>query len=137
MLENVSKTKLHSYLATGVSVTATSTTYIDSGLSIVLAPNSTYYITSATANTSNGDGIRLKYLYSGTIVDGRLFYGTAAAECAVGDEIISTTVDGIVFVTGIIRTGTAGKFYIQFAKYTDVGTDTPIIPGSYLVAIPL
>jgi len=141
MLENAisSNGKLHSYL-TG-SMTATSTSFIESGLGFALAANTTYHINSVTYNSANGDGIKLNYAYSGTVVDGTMFYTnyvTGAADAvAVNGTLVDTGVDGVIKVEGVVRTGSAGKLTLQFAKYTDVTSDTPLQPGSFLVATPL
>lgn len=136
------KIKLHSYLPTSTTVTATSTTLVESGIALSLAANTTYYINSVTYNNSNGDGIKLKYYYTGTIVDGTLFsvgYLNSSAEplSVTGGVLVNTSVDGIIKVEGIIRTGSVGILSLQFAKATDVGSDTPLQPGSFLAATPL
>ena len=133
--------KLYSYLPAGTTVTATSTTLIESGLAVVLSANTTYHINSVTYNTANGDGIKLKYAYSGTVVDGAMLftnYATGTAEAtAINATLADTGVDGVIKVEGIVRTGSAGKLSLQFAKYTDTTDDTPLQPGSFIVATPI
>ena len=137
MLEPATKTKLSSYLTS--DVTATTTTLIDSGLIVWLAANSTYHINSVIHTNANGDGTKLKFLYSGTLASSLLLESTSVvssgnAVAINSTELLSTAVDEVWYVSGIVRTGASGKLYVQFAKNTDVTDDTPMAAGSYLVA---
>lgn len=126
----------HSYLAS--TVTATSTSYIDSGLIVYLAANSTYYIQSLLNTTANGDGIRYKYNFTGTVVTNGLNMQEAVSgliqQLTFNAENTNTKVDEIIEVRGLVRTGSGGKLYVTFRKNTDVTDDTPIVAGSHVVA---
>jgi hypothetical protein len=136
MLETVYREKLSSYLS--ANVTATSTSYIDSGLSVYLAPNRVYAIRGFLDVWANGDGSKIKILYTGTEKFARFgVVRTASAggtSFALGDEVADAAVDQTLHLTGTVASGTGGKLYLQFAKNTDVTDDTPIVVGSFLTA---
>ena len=127
---------LGSYLK--ASVTATSTAYIDSGLAIQLAANTAYYVSCSWANTSAGDGMQWRFQYTGTtssyLIVPLYAKTTGQYPSAIGIKQVTTTNDESCVAHGLIRTGTAGTLYVQFAKNTDVTTDTTLAAGACLVA---
>ena len=133
----ISSQKLTSYLST--TRTETGTTLKASGLEIFLDSNSTYVIDAKLLTTSSGDGIKWAPYYSGTLALGNTcgFSVDAGAEHTLGieDEVTDATNNAIWHWQGLLRTSSSGRLYILFAKNTDVGGDTSLIPGTYLTAV--
>lgn len=127
---------LGTYLS--ANVTATSTTYIDSGLYVQLAANTAYFIDCVWTNAANGDGMKWKFVYSGTALRSALRcdynYAPPTDTLAVGVESTNTQTDESATVSGLVVTSTAGTLKLQFAKNTDVTDDTPLLAGSCLTA---
>lgn len=136
MLENISKEVLASYVVT--PVTATSTSFVDSGIALQLAPNSVYHVTFVGYWDYDTDGIRYSVNYSGTLSQDRLYFtredgssGQGTANSAVPELTLNAETTRC---EGLLVTSTAGKLYVEFCKYFDFGTDSTIKAGSYLVA---
>lgn len=142
MLDNVSKTRLHSYLSS--PVTATTTVSGPTGIEIALAANTTYRIEGLFANTANGDGMRHQLIHigsaapTGTVIwEDHVTLGTWETKPIGGTPFGVSTTDGLISVSGIIRTGPPVKLLVYYSKITDVGDDSPLLSGSYLVATQL
>ena len=136
MLEPGIKEQLTSYLSS--TVTATSTSNIESGLSIVLAPNSTYDLHALLSTGANGDGIRYALHFDGIALINGLVYSewrTGITELMQLNTLnTNTNSDEIIEIRGLVRTSLGGRMYIYFRKNTDVTDDTPMYAGSYLLA---
>lgn len=119
------------------SVLSEDTTYIDSGLYLSLAPNTTYYVALHLLDAANGDGMKFKVVYTGTsTTDGLIYYRPSGApyQVIIGSDNASTAVDGVHSVFGVVRTSSGGVLSVQFAKNTDVTDDTLLLAGSSLTA---
>lgn len=136
MLELSTSAKTVSYLES--TVTATSTAFIPTGLSLSLAANSVYHITFVGYADYDTDAIRYKLVYSGSLVQDKLYVtkedgtpsrsvvGTAVTELTSNLEVLRTG--------GLLVTGTAGILTVEICKYFDfTATDSSLEAGSYLL----
>lgn len=120
----------------------TSTTFVDV-LSIYLQPNCLYYISSEFATGSNGEGVQVKFSYSGTyatysgVTDMSNSAGTSLnprvfATAPTDVHGFSDAVDDWVSVKANIVTSAGGILVLRLAKNSVGANDTTIRPGSWL-----
>lgn len=124
------------------TLTLTDTTFVDV-LSVYLQPNCTYYISSEFSSGSNGEGIQVKFSYSGTYAS---YAGVADMTNSGGTSLnprvyvqaptdvhgFSDAVDDWVSVKANIVTSAGGILVLRLAKNSVGANDTAIRPGSWL-----
>jgi hypothetical protein len=137
MLDYITKTKMYSVLA--ADITSTNTVVGDSGIYVSLAANTMYEISSLLLVSGDTDGIRITYDYSGTLTGndiGIFGYDGGTTEITFDAEytLSSLVSQPLLTVNGVITTSTAGILKVRFRKNTDLGADTTIKAGSYLIA---
>ena len=130
--------QLTSILATSVGID--STTLQDTGLSIQLLPNTSYYIRCGSFITGSGDTIKLQLTYSGTLTPSTQtflqFPSTNVLDVMSINAAYSTgsSEDWPQF-WGVIRTATGGILKLQMCKVVDIsGDDLVMSNGGHLVA---
>lgn len=138
MLETGSKERLTSYLTS--TVTATDTNFVATGLEIFLAgANSAYHFDFGAVSTWDTDGIRYRISYSGTLANNKFIASKAdgsVAQGTVGTAVseLTTPSTEVFSAQGVITTTSPGRLYVEIAKGFDLGVDSDIRAGSFLVA---
>lgn len=139
MLKNVTTSNAYSLLSS--SVTATSTSFVDTGLAVELSPNTAYKVTFVGYCDWDTDSLRYKIVYSGTLTNSDLYVTKEdglPSKSTVGTAIPELTSNvEVIRAEGLLVTSTAGNLYVQISKYFDLGADSQILAGSYLIATPL
>jgi hypothetical protein len=138
MLNTGFSSKLAADLAS--DVTATTTSFIESGLSISLSPNTAYIVDCVLGVDCDTDGIRFSLEYDGTAALTGLVWSWGADHQTVTVDTpytYSVAFTNAFTVRGYLKTSTGGFLHVQVRKNTDLGADTTVTAGSYLVATPI
>ena len=138
MLNKGIDTKLLAVVTT--DVTATSTTFVETGMSIYLSANTSYAIDCLLDVNCDTAGIRFSLEYDGAATITGMVW-----DWGIDHQIVTVDVPctysiafvGPFTVRGYINTSTGGLLRVQVRKNTDLGTDTIIAAGSYLRATAL
>lgn len=138
MLDTGTREQLSSVLAATVGID--SITLQDTGLSIQLLPNTSYYIRCGAFITGGGDTIKLQLTYSGTLTTSTQtflqFPATNVLDVMSINAAYSTasSEDWPQF-WGVVRTATGGTLKLQMCKVADISGDNLVMSnGGHLVA---
>jgi len=130
------KEQLASYRSTSLGVN--SITSAESGLSIQLAANSSYYINMMVSVESDGDGMQYRLVSTGTTnVQGMAYTDTnlsVTADFTTNSTYTSAGLTKVFMVQGILTTGSASRMYLEVRKDTNTGGPSVIAAGAHLVA---
>lgn len=138
MLDTGTQEQLSSVLPTTVGID--STTLQDTGLSIKLLPNTSYYLRCGAFITGSGDIIKLQLAYSGTLTPSTQLFlhvpTTGALDVAAINAAYSTaSSEEWPQFWGVVRTATGGILKLQMCKVADIsGDDLVMSNGGHLVA---
>lgn len=138
MLDTGTREQLSSVLATTVGID--SITLQDTGLSIQLLPNTSYYIRCGVFITGGGDIIKLQLTYSGTLTTSTQTFLQFPATNVLDVMSINTAYSTASSEDwpqfwGVVRTATGGTLKLQMCKVADISGDNLVMSnGGHLVA---
>ncbi len=135
------KNRTHSLLTSAVNLA--DTTAVDTGMYVTVSANTTYRLEFAVAASSGGDGKWIR-LYLGTspqvssLFKDLYFSGTGvytSTEFYI-DNYVKSDWD-FMRVSGLFVSPATGILKVQARKATNVGGDTTLYAGGYLLAQPV
>ena len=138
MLDTGTREQLSSILATTVGID--SITLQDTGLSIQLLPNTSYYIRCGAFITGGGDIIKLQLTYSGTLTTSTqtfLQFPTTGVLDVMSINAAYSTASSEDWPQfwGVVRTAAGGTLKLQMCKVADISGDNLVMSnGGHLVA---
>lgn len=138
MLEPAAKPSLTAYSRTSIQVTTTS--FVSTGLSVVLSPNTLYLIDFGSRVSDTGDGLEFKLEASNTTDSGELVYEVdgAASRLILGTtHVIAPSSYYILRMWGSVKTAGLVTLTLFAKKTTDLNDPTSFNAGVYLNARPV
>lgn len=138
MLEPAIQTKLTAFSRSGIEVTTTS--FVSTGLSVVLSANTLYLIEFGSYTSDAGDGLEFKLTTSATIDGSSLAYSVdgAVSRLVPGNtHVIAPGTTYVLQMNGAIKTSGLTTLTLQCKKTTDLNDPTTLGAGVYLNARPI